>query len=87
MPTGVLLISGDRNWCTNVIRRRELGLLLFSRQGRCSSVFRRKEKELYCLQKKGPSAILFSGEKTGELLFSVEGKMFSTVIRRRKLVL
>ena len=81
----LLLFSGERNWYT---------------QHYCSQDRRRKQV-LYCSQEKGKGALRFSRRRklvfycsqekeTGALSTTVyrigEGKMCSTVLRRRKLV-
>ena len=65
--TGALLFSGEKNWCTTVIRRimkqllycsqeNEIGALLFSGEGIwCSTVLRRS--------KLVQGDLLFSGER------------------------
>ena len=66
-----LLISGERNWYTNIFRKRELGALLFSGEEKCSSEFRRREKVLYCSQQKKTGALqttVLKEKETGVLL-------------------
>ena len=71
--TGALLISGERNWCNTVFRRKELvhncseeketcALLFLGEGNRCATLMRRRKLVLNCFQEKGTGALLFSGE-------------------------
>ena len=69
--TGALQFSGEGNWCYTVLRRKKKVLYCFSGEGNwCSTVLKRREKVHYCFQEKETSALQFSGEETGALLFS-----------------
>ena len=70
---GALLISGGRNWCTTIFRRRELvhncfeeketcALLFLGEGNECTTVIRKRKLVLYCFQVKGIGALLFSRE-------------------------
>ena len=59
--SGALPCSGERNWCTTVLKDKETGVLLFLVEGnRCFTVFKRRDLVLYCFQEKENGALLFS---------------------------
>ena len=58
--TGALLIAGEGNWCFTVSRRKKLEHYCSQGDGHwCTNVLKEKET----------GVLLFSGEKTGALLF------------------